>query len=435
MLICMLSASVKFDFDICSLKEDLLRSVETFEIGNELGSIVDHYIAPKIGGTILDGNPSVVDEIKTFISSQAHTVTNAIKRNITSLIERISCVHRRMDKMEIGQDGSQRLLQSGKTFASLVEEILLFDGVESATAGLDLARMEVGLDVAIRVENPFNGTYFQSALDDVFERLAPIQAVFGAEGKVADVGDLLNKLNVNAVFQLSFSAGAKVDMNVTDFFKDFVSNVSNATPNLTGYLRIEKLAALAVAGADDISLELFQNFNISKASMALELGVELLEPFEIILDSSYIDLGIGFHVGQLRFEPYGTLAASFPFSATFGNITQRFEVSFAGNDLFDKEEVTVTIDYDACRFLDVFEQLLGKLGAMTLSPQNVLGPTPFRSIDLDSLDSLFPSVGGFLVGVLEGEWTMWLWLAFVALGKEGGGNSPPPPKSIPYYFC
>ena len=407
MLICMLSASVKFDFDICSIKQDLIRSVETFEIDNELGSIVDRYIAPKIGGTILDGNSLVVDEIKTFISGQSHTVANAIKRNVTSLIKGISCVHRRMDTMEIGQDGSQRLLQSGNTFASLVEDILLLDGVESATAGLDLARMEVGLDVAIHVENPFNGSYFQSALDKVFGKLDPIQTVFGAEGKVAEVVNLLNELNVNAIFQLSFSAGAKVDMNVTDFFKDFVSVLSNNATTLTGYLRIEKLAALAVAKANDVSLDLFQNISISKASMALKLGVELLEPFEIMLDSSDTNQ-IG--IGQLRFEPYGTLAASFPFSATFGSITQHFEVSFTDNDLFDKEEVTVTVDYDACQFRDVFEQLLGKLGAMALSPQNVLGPTSFSSINLDSLDldNLFPAVGGFLVGVLEGEWMMLL---------------------------
>jgi hypothetical protein len=397
-----LPASVKFDFDICSLKNDLINSVKSFEIGDELDLIVDRYITSRIGGTILDGNSSVIDEVKTFISGQACTVANRIKTNITNLIESISCVRRRLDEMEIDQDGSQRLLSTDKTFAYLVKQILLIEGVDSATAGLDLARMEVGLNVAIRVDKFFSGSYFQSALEDVFYRLAPIQAVFGvATSENPAMGDLLNMLKARSTFQLSFSAGAKVNENVMVFFQKIVSG---AAPNLTGFLRIENMDISAVAEVDHLSLELFPKFiNISEASMALKLGIELVEPLEIIKSDGGQN-GTGFRLDQLRFESYATLAALFPFRTTFSNISQRFQVSFADKNLFDQEKVAVTVDYDACRFLDVLQQLLGKLGAMSLSPQYVVGPTSMSSIGLENnLDSLFPSVGGFMVGALEGE--------------------------------
>lgn len=47
--------------------------------------------------------------------------------------------------------------------------------------------------------------------------------------------------------------GAKVDMVVTEFF-ELLS--LNAAPNVTGYLRIDKLASSAVADVDDLGLEL-----------------------------------------------------------------------------------------------------------------------------------------------------------------------------------
>jgi hypothetical protein len=407
------SASVKFDFDICSLKTDLINSVETFEIGDELSSIVDRYITSRVGGTIFEGNSSIVDEIKTFVSGQAQTVAHDIREHITDLINRVDC-NRRMDTMEIGQDGSQRLLQSKRSFGHLVDQLVNFGCdniycVVSANAGFDLTRMEVGFDVAVHVEKLVDGSIFQSALDNVFEGLGPFKAVFGvAENIVADVSDLINALEVKALFQISFSVGAKVDVIVTEFFNDLFSN---AAPNVTGFLRINTLAASMVAEVDDLSLELFPGLiNTSEALIRLKLGVELLEPVEFMLDSSYIDQnGTSFNEavrGRFNFETYGTLAASLPFSTTLNNITQRFQVLFEDDNLFDSAEVLVSLDYDACRFLDVFQQLLGKLGAVTVSPQYIVGPALLSASDLlDSLDTLFPNVGRFLTGVLEGEWT------------------------------
>ena len=413
MLICLLpSASVKFDFDICSLKTDLINSVKTFEIGDELSSIVDRYITSRVGGTIFEGSSSIVDEIKTFVSGQAQTVSHGIREHITGLIGSVDC-NRRMDTMAIGQDGSQRLLQSERSFGHLVDQLVNFDCdntcAVSANAGFDLTRMEVGFDVAVHVEKLVDGSIFQSALDNVFEGLGPFKAVFGvAENIGADVSGLINALEVKALFQISFGVGAKVDVIVTEFFDDLFSN---AAPNVTGFLRINTLAASMVAEVDDLSLELFPGLiNTSEALIRLKLGVELLEPVEFTLDSSYIDQnGTSFNEavrGRFNFETYGTLAASLPFSTTFNNITQRFQVLFEDDNLFDSAEVLVSLDYDACRFLDVFQQLLGKLGGVNVSPEYIVGPALQSASDLlDSMDTLFPNVGRFLTGVLEGEWT------------------------------
>ena len=79
--------------------------------------------------------------------------------------------------------------------------------------------MEVGLDVAIRVEEVFDESFFQSVLDNVFDRLSPIPAVFGSALKPAAMNNLLSELNVSAVFQVLFSAGVKLDVSFVDFSK------------------------------------------------------------------------------------------------------------------------------------------------------------------------------------------------------------------------
>ncbi len=391
-----LSASMKFDFDVCNFKADLLDSVESFHIGNELGYIVDRYIAPEINGTIFVGDMAFVDEIKSFILDYAQPYAIQIKASIADTIRGFSC-SRRLDIMDIGHDGSQRLLELNETFGSLVDQILVIDGVQSATAGFDLARMEVALDIALRVENVFNASFFQIALSTLFDKVAPSQAIFGAADEVATVGNLFNELEVIAAYWLSISAGTKVNASFKDFFDSFSSDI---TPDTTGFLRIVNLGASVYAQADNMSFELFPGIsNVTDASIELQIGVELWEPHEFSLDSS--DIGFNEIVsGRLRFEPRGNLAASFPFSVTIGSVSQDFQVLFNDDNLFDEEEVLVTVNYNACRFLDVFQQILGKLGAIKLSPENILGPTA-----IESLDSLFPDLGGFLTGVLEGECT------------------------------
>ena len=395
----MLPASVKFDFDLCRFKADLIGSIESFEVGDELGNVVDRYIAPRINGTILGDNLALVDKFNSFILGAARTRTNQIKTSIRDMIVLSSpcSSSRRLDVMDIDPEGSQRLLKLDQTFDSLVDQILDVEGVQSATAGFDLSRMEIGIDVAIRVEDLFDRSSFQSLLNTVFDKLSPIQTVFGADENAA-VDNLLKELEVKAAFWLSMSVGAKVSGSVTDFFENPSSDFTS-----TGYLRIDEFGASVYAQVDNLNLELFPEINISDGAMEVNIGVELKEPYEFIVDSTH---AIGFNeivTGYLRFEPHGSLAASFPFSATVGNISQDINVLFDDNDLFDEEEVLVTVNYNACKFRDAFQQILGKLGAINLSPEDVLGPTAFSGIAIESLDSIFPDVGGFMAGVLEGE--------------------------------
>ena len=201
--------------------------------------------------------------------------------------------------------------------------------------------MEVGLDVAIRVEEVFDESFFQSVLDNVFDRLSPIPAVFGSALKPAAMNNLLSELNVSAVFQVSFSAGVKLDVSFVDFFQDFASN---AAPRVTGFMRINEFNISTLAQVDHLSLELFDGLNITEASMALNIGVGLLEPFELIAVGNYSNAGVGLNIGQLRFEPHGSLAALFPISATISGTTQSLQIIFDDN-FFDDKEVAVTINF------------------------------------------------------------------------------------------
>ena len=116
------SASVKFNFDICSLKNDLINSVKAFEIGDKLGFIVDHYVAPRIDRAIFEGNLYVVDKIKTYLQGHAKTEANKIKSDIAEQISAISC-NSRLEEVEVDGDGSQRLLFQDSSFDYLVDQI------------------------------------------------------------------------------------------------------------------------------------------------------------------------------------------------------------------------------------------------------------------------------------------------------------------------
>jgi hypothetical protein len=394
---------VKFDFDVCSYKLQLLKSLDSFDVGDELGHIVDQHVSPIVKDTIFAGDVALINEIKSFVLGKAKTKANKIKTSISDLIENFSC-SRRLDEIDIDHDGPQRLLQPDQTFGLLVDQILNFTGVQSASAGFDLARMEVSLDVAIRFEEVFGVSSLQSALNRVLDKLSLVQAVFGANTDVTAVDNLLRELECRAYFWLSISAGAKVNATVADVFNSLSTGIA---PPLGGFLRINEFGASVHARVADLDLELFPEIiNITDAAMELSIGVGLRDPYEFVLDSANSQIGIGYDeivTGRLRFEPFGSLAASFSFSTTVGGIRQNLSVLFDDGDLFDEEEVTVAVNFNACRFLPAFEQMLAKLGSVGLSPDNILGPNAVRGIVLESLDDLFPDIGGFLSGVLEGE--------------------------------
>jgi hypothetical protein len=323
----LLLASVKFNFDICKLKNDLIDSVNSFKIDDKLGLLIYDYF----GATIFEGSLDVVNEIKTFLQGHAKEEANRIKTNIANQISAISC-SRRLEEIEINEDGTQRLLLQDTSFNDLVDQVGTIFGVQHVTAGLDLERMEVGLDVIIHVEKVFDRSLFQSALDSVFGRVANITEVFGTVLKPAAVSSLINELNVRAIFQVSFSSGVKVDVPFVDFFQGLSSN---AAPSVTGFMRINEFNISALAQVDNLNLELFDGLNVSAASMTLSLGVVLLEHFE--LNDNYSNMGVGLNVGQLRFKPLGSLAALFPFSTTINGSREMLQIIFNDNFFDDKD--------------------------------------------------------------------------------------------------
>ena len=73
------SASVKFEFDVCSFQVDLLNSLESFYFGHKLGYILDQYVAPLINGTIFAGDTALITEVKSFVLDEAKMKANQIK--------------------------------------------------------------------------------------------------------------------------------------------------------------------------------------------------------------------------------------------------------------------------------------------------------------------------------------------------------------------
>ncbi len=96
--------------------------------------------------------------------------------------------------MDIGYNGgSQRLLELNKSFSLLVEQILVIDGVQSATVGFDLLHLEeVALDNALPMENIFHVSFFQSALSTLCDKVTPAQAILGVTDEFATVRNLFN---------------------------------------------------------------------------------------------------------------------------------------------------------------------------------------------------------------------------------------------------
>ena len=92
-------------------------------------SISSYYNDDSIFSSTLTENikTAIVDDIKV------ETKVNLIKGSIINKINGISCDDRRLDVMEIEQDGFQRILQGPETtFAALSESLLALDGVKSA---------------------------------------------------------------------------------------------------------------------------------------------------------------------------------------------------------------------------------------------------------------------------------------------------------------
>lgn len=123
-----------FDFDACEYTNLIKTSFQAFTFADELNSILDTYLDPVLDkSTILP--ESFNDNIKSSIVSAAETKAIEVQNAVTARLDALlgSCGRRRLgDTVEVGRDGSQRLLTDGLTFGNLAASIQsTIDGVVS----------------------------------------------------------------------------------------------------------------------------------------------------------------------------------------------------------------------------------------------------------------------------------------------------------------
>ena len=159
-----------------------------------------------------------------------------------------------------------------------------------------------------------------------------------------------------------------------------------------------------------MDLELFPGISLDDGEFLLSAGVKLSAPFELTLnDAGGLSNGMELKntlTSRLAFEPHGQVAATLPFTVTISSFIQDLVILIHDDDLFDNRDVLVKVDFSACALSDLLQQMLGKLGSFQLSADSILGGNnlPFNLANIaGTLDELFPDVGQFVNGVLEGE--------------------------------
>lgn len=385
---------------MCNYTQDLINSIDQFSLSGELNATLDKYLTFD-EDSIFDS--PITERIKSTIVDEADSLVNMTKDSIKTKIQEFNCAGRRLETMEIGQDGYPRLLMTeDNTFDVLATAILGFPGVKSAFAGYFPDRAELGMDVVIRLERAFGPDDFKDAMDAVFDLLAPAQAIFGEDGGIPQVETLLNNAELLVNFELSISSGLKIDGALTDFF-NFGSSMSDAALGSL-FVRIEELDVSATASAPDLSIDVFPGLLVTNGSLSLEVGVRLPYPLEFSLSATGDYQGFGLSAtlsNQTSFEPFGSLEATFPISVTSNGITQDFEIIATDGDFFDDIGILVKVNYNACAIADVLQTLLAKLGSLSVVPQKILGPSSFGGIGanffnvsdaIGTLNDIFPDV-------------------------------------------
>lgn len=98
---------------------------------DEVNSIIDTHLDPVLDrATILP--EQFTDNLKSDIVSAAEAKVNEAKTAVMTQIDALvaGCARRRLGEMvEVGQDGSQRTLQSGLTFGDLATSIQIIEGI------------------------------------------------------------------------------------------------------------------------------------------------------------------------------------------------------------------------------------------------------------------------------------------------------------------
>lgn len=289
------------------------------------------------------------------------------------------------------------------------------------TAGLYPGRKEIAVDVLIHIEQIFDKTFFTEAFNSIFDELGPAQAMFGASSELPNVSALLDAASSIVAFDMSFSTGIKVD-NAISVFTDGV----NATASL--FFRLDDLGVFAEATVASVDFDVFPGVTVEGGDFLLSAGVRIASPFEGEVNvggSMASGITLSHSLTTIEFTPYGQLKASLPFETTINGLTQGLVIKFEDDNLFDtvdtpaarlsrrltskQHRVMASVDFPICPNLSVVSGLLGKLGALDLSPRNILGPIETAGLDLaDTLDDYFPNLSLFTDGILEGACLL-LW--------------------------
>ena len=251
------------------------------------------------------------------------------------------------------------------------------------------------------MEEAFSSTDFVEAISSIFQDLEPAQAMFGAASVSPSLSDLLESMQTLVDFDMSFSAGIKVE-NVMNVFK------SGSVASAGLFFRLQDLGVFAEASFHSADMSIFPGVTVNGGNFILSAGVRATSPYEDEVIMSGDEAGefaneIPFWNAFTTLKPYGQLSARLPFEATTNDVTQTLIIKFEDEDLFDAEKHLVTVDFPVCPIVSIINGLLGKLGSLEFSPRAIMGPVEMSGLNLiDTLDDFFPNMAQFIDGILEG---------------------------------
>lgn len=250
------------------------------------------------------------------------------------------------------------------------------------------------------MDQVFDKAYFSEAINAIFDDLGPAQAMFGAASESPNIVSLLNAASSLVAFDMSFSTGVKVENNLSVF-----TGVAGAAATL--FFRLNDLGVFAEATVSSLNVDIFPGVTINDGNFVLSVGVRVAAPFEAEVTAvGNMASGIDFShsLTTMAFTPYGQLMASLPFEATAVDFAQTLIIKFEDGNLFDASKLLVKVDIPVCPIVSVVDGLLGKLGSLELSAENILGPVATAGLDIaDNLDDYFPNLAPFIDGILESK--------------------------------
>ena len=182
-------------------------------------------------------------------------------------------------------------------------------------------------------------------------------------------------------------------------------------------MRANRLSITSSATTPSLNAPLYSGINIQNGEFSLQFGLETIAAFETELDSNG---NFGATLGNTinsRFK-MGTaveIEGTLPLMVQLDGTEQPITLIFSGEE--------VKVDFSVCTIANIFLPILGKLGALTMAPSNILGQQGFSGLsffsdDGLSLDDLFPDVGDLFGGVLEAKNELFHYCAEVAITGE-----------------